>query len=1157
MKEKLRLLILTLLCAAFGQAMAQEVILDFTTNDLWQFPEGSSNRGTAAATFSNGDYAITLEATSNGYYFSSYQGNNYLMLGKTDATLTLPAFNFDVATIEVVGNESASGNVKQNIFVGDEAICTETTGAKGTNKYDIPTEYQAAGTIYTLKILNNYNSQIRQINIYKAGQTVKDTPTIQFYNTSFTVILGEDFEAPSLTYSGDGAITYSSDAEDVATVDATTGAVDIVGVGTANITASAAETSTCNAVSTSYKITVIEPQSSHEIVDGIFDFTDVTDYGSGLQPSDSQEYITEDNTWTAGNVTLVTSGRYRWWFAANGNSLRFYNNVVEEVQTSKMTISVPEGYTISQIDMTGTGLAFTANVGEFADGKWTGNAQSVELTYSGLGTKQIKTITVTYGNGDTPVEKETPTMKFSGSSFTVTLGDDFTAPELTYSGDGTVTYASDNEEAVTVDSATGAVDIIGLGTAKITATATETANFYGATASYTINVVDQQGTHEVVDGTFDFSDNTDYGSGLTPSTEDYIYDDHTWTAGNVTLVTSGKYRWWFAAGGNTLRFYNNVENDVQTSKMTISVPEGYTISQIDLSGSSLAFTANVGVYDSNKWTGEAQSVELTYSGSGTKQIKTITVTYSNGSTPPVEKETPTMKFSGTYFTVILGDDFTAPELTYNGDGTVTYASDNEEAVTVDPTTGAVDIVGVGKAAITATATETDNFYGASASYTISVAEEQGTHEVVDGTFDFSDNTDYGSGLTPSAGDEYIYDDHTWTAGNVTLVTSGKYRWWLNASGNTLRFYNNVVDEVQTSKMTISVPDGYTISQIDFAGSGLVFTANVGEYGNNKWAGEAQSVELTYSGSGTKQIKTITVTYSNGSTPPVEKETPTMKFSGSFYTVILGDDFTAPELTYNGDGTVTYASDNEEAVTVDPTTGEVDIVGVGRAVITATATETDNFYGATASYTISVADDQGTHEVVDGTFDFSDNTDYGTGLEPSSSDEYIYDDYTWTAGNVTLVTSGKYRWWLNANGNTLRFYNNVVDDVQTSKMTISVPAGSTISKIEMVGSKVEFTANVGEFAEGIWTGEAQSVEFTYTGSGTKQIKTITVTYSNGDILLGDADGDGEVSIADVTKVVNYILTNETTGLIFENADVDGSGTLDINDISGIVAIILGN
>ena len=284
----------------------------------------------------------------------------------------------------------------------------------------------------------------------------------------------------------------------------------------------------------------------------------------------------------------------------------------------------------------------------------------------------------------------------------------------------------------------------------------------------------------------------------------------------------------------------------------------------------------------------------------------------------------------------------------------------------------------------------------------------------------------------------------------------------------------------------------------------------------------------------------------------------MKFSSNYFTVVLGNDFTAPELTYSGDGAVTYASDNEEVATVNPTTGAVDIVGAGTAKITATAAETANFFEATASYTISVTEDQGTHEVVDGTFDFTDNTDYGTGLVPSSGNEYITEDYTWTAGNVTLVTSGKYRWWLNANGNTLRFYSNVVEEVQTSKMTISVPEGYTISQIDMTGSGLAFTANVGEFADGKWTGNAQSVELAYSGTGTKQIKTITVTYSNGgSIILGDADGDGEVSIADVTKVVNYILTNETTGLIFENADVDGSGTLDINDISGIVAIILGN
>ena len=42
--------------------------------------------------------------------------------------------------------------------------------------------------------------------------------------------------------------------------------------------------------------------------------------------------------------------------------------------------------------------------------------------------------------------------------------------ELTMTGDGTVTYSSDNATVATVDSKTGEVTITGIGEAKITAT---------------------------------------------------------------------------------------------------------------------------------------------------------------------------------------------------------------------------------------------------------------------------------------------------------------------------------------------------------------------------------------------------------------------------------------------------------------------------------------------------------------------------------------------------------------------------------------------------------------------------------------------------------------------------------------------------------------
>ena len=49
--------------------------------------------------------------------------------------------------------------------------------------------------------------------------------------------------------------------------------------------------------------------------------------------------------------------------------------------------------------------------------------------------------------------------------------------ELTMTGDGTVTYSSDNATVATVDSKTGEVTITGIGEAKITATVADGTNY--------------------------------------------------------------------------------------------------------------------------------------------------------------------------------------------------------------------------------------------------------------------------------------------------------------------------------------------------------------------------------------------------------------------------------------------------------------------------------------------------------------------------------------------------------------------------------------------------------------------------------------------------------------------------------------------------------
>lgn len=62
------------------------------------------------------------------------------------------------------------------------------------------------------------------------------------------------------------------------------------------------------------------------------------------------------------------------------------------------------------------------------------------------------------------------------------------------------------------------------------------------------------------------------------------------------------------------------------------------------------------------------------------------------------------------------------------DGTVTYASSNADVVAVNTTTGALTIKAAGKAEITASSLETENFKAGSAKYTVYVAEQAGTAE---------------------------------------------------------------------------------------------------------------------------------------------------------------------------------------------------------------------------------------------------------------------------------------------------------------------------------------------------------------------------------------------------------------------------------------------
>ena len=67
--------------------------------------------------------------------------------------------------------------------------------------------------------------------------------------------------------------------------------------------------------------------------------------------------------------------------------------------------------------------------------------------------------------------------------------------------------------------------------------------------------------------------------------------------------------------------------------------------------------------------------------------------------------------------------------------------------------------------------------------------------------------------------------------------------------------------------------------------------------------------------------------------------------------------------------------------------------------------------------------------------------------------------------------------------------------------------------------------------------------------------ISVTEVMSPVLIGDVNEDGEVNIADVTRLIDYLLGNETLPFNADNADVFKSGDINIADVTALVDLLL--
>lgn len=323
---------------------------------------------------------------------------------------------------------------------------------------------------------------------------------------------------------------------------------------------------------------------------------------------------------------------------------------------------------------------------------------------------------------------------------------------------------------------------------------------------------------------------------------------------------------------------------------------------------------------------------------------------------------------GKTFVVRQGDSFadkTATVTPADAKGSISYASDNEEAISVDATTGAVSFLAFGKATITATFTPEEGYLGSSASYTIAYRQAADPTKVIfdanEGAFDcFGNENKYKEGEFDFV--DLNGDSYTFTVHNAML----------NNYGGGLQLKKNSPSDATQQGYAISpafdkFPNGYrvTVKYKDQNAPELECTNHAEDVAVFDDANGTMYMDVPFADgmfklSGASQVAYI---LSIELTPLAKKEPQpvTMTFPQDVYTCYtneapLFDGFTPTIKNAAGEVLnlpVTYTSSNTDFCMVT-SSGTVQLSqNPGEVTITAKFAGNDDYLPAEASYLIRV------------------------------------------------------------------------------------------------------------------------------------------------------------------------------------------------------------
>lgn len=606
-----------------------------------------------------------------------------------------------------------------------------------------------------------------------------------------------------------------------------------------------------------------------------------------------------------------------------------------------------------------------------------------------------------------------------GKTFVVRQGDSFadkTATVTPADAKGSISYASDNEEAISVDATTGAVSFLAFGKATITATFTPEEGYLGSSASYTIAYRQAADPTKVIfdcnEGAFDcFGNENKYKEGEFDFV-DLNGDSYTFTVHNAMRNNYD--------GG--LQLKKNSTSDATQQGYAISpafgkFPNGYrvTVKYKDQNAPELECTnhaEDVAVFDDANGTMymDVPFADGVFKLSGASQVAYV---QSIELTPLAKKETTTMTFPKEEYN--LSDinavrNFSAPKATVKGENgeaieglTIVYTSDNEALAYVDAS-GVVwlDDKLAGTATITAYFYGNEKYEACQASYKINVIKKKEPQPVTmtfpqDVYTCYTDEAPLFDGFTPTiknAAGEVLNLPVTYTSSNTDFCMIMNGTLLLSQTPGevtiTAKFAGNddylpaqasyLIKVIKREKADAGIAFEETMLMIDLANpnttvkelgflnpnnlavtysSNKTDVAEVDAEGNVtlKKAGRV-NIDVTFAGNDEYKAATASCTLIVND----YRNTPELAFDQEEYTANMREGNTFSGATLYNESEVaplTYTSSNEEVAEV-AANGVVILRSTGETTITVWFAGDNDFKATSASYKLTVID-----EVVDG------------------------------------------------------------------------------------------------------------------------------------------------------------------------------------------------